>query len=88
MTPEQRRIVAKFRRLVKDAKSAGLTLAVDAPAWALRFIPREEERIADDLSVVGVAVPFPDEPCDLSKGETVGVDSACGTPVASRLPVM
>lgn len=88
MTAEQSRIVRRFRRLVKDAKAAGLVLAVDAHAWGLRFIPREEERAADDLSEVGEVVEFEDVPCDLSKGECVGVDSCCGTPVTSAHPVM
>ncbi len=88
MTPEQRRVVRRFRRLVKDAKSADLILAVDAHAWGLRFIPREQGRTADDLGEVGTVVQFEDEPCDLSKGEVVGTDSCCGTPVTSSHPVM
>lgn len=88
LTKEQRRIIARFRRLVDDARRADLVLAVDASAWALRFIPREVERKAEHLCDVGEAVPFPDEPCDLTEGEAVGVDSACGTPVGSRLPIM
>ena len=82
MNTEQQRIVQRFRRLVRDAKTANLVLAVDAGAWALRFIPREEEQAADDLVGLGESVEFPDIPCDLSKGESVGVDSCCGTPTA------
>ncbi len=88
MTPEQRRIVRRFRRLVKDAKASGLVLAVDAHAWGLRFIPREQERAADDLGEAGTVVQFEDEPCDLSNGEAVGTDSCCGAPVTSSHPVM
>ena len=77
MNREQRRIVERFRKLVRDAKKADLVLAVDAHAWALRFIPREEEREADDLGAAGEPVTFDDVPCDLEKGDAVGVDSCC-----------
>lgn len=88
MNEKQLRIVKRFRRLVKDAHDADLILAVDAQQWALRFIPREVERETKDLGAVGEAVTFPDDPCDLSKGEAVAVDTACGTPVTSTHPVM
>ena len=88
MNAAQKRIVARFRRLVADAKKADLVLAVDAGAWALRFIPREVERASDDLREVGEAVEFSDERCDLSKGEAVGVDSVCGTPSGGNCAVM
>lgn len=88
MNAAQKRIVARFRRLVADAKKADLVLAVDAGAWALRFIPREVERAADDLGIVGEAVEFSGETCNLSKGEAVGVDSCCGTRVCGAHGVM
>ncbi len=84
LTPAQARIVKRFQRLVRDAKAADLVLAVDAHAWALRFIPREVEQAADDLCTVGEAVTFPDVPCDLTRGEGVSVDSACGTRVCGH----
>jgi len=81
MNASQRRIVARFRRLTKDARAAGLTLAVDAEAWGLRFIPNETPQ--DDLRGAGHLVGFPVENArgDWEAGETVQVDSACGTPV-------
>lgn len=88
MTIRQARVVARFRRLVRDAHDAGLFLVVDAHAWALRFILRENEHTAVDLGLEGEAVPFRDEPCDLTEGEAVVVDSACGTPATSSHPVM
>lgn len=87
MNADQRRIVERFRRLVRDAKAADLVLAVDAQVWGLRFIPREVEREAKDLCEVGESVEFPDTPADMSEGECVSVDSCCGTP-ANRCAVM
>lgn len=81
MNRKQLAIIARFRRLVRDAHAAGLVLAVDAEAWALRFIPREAAATADHLGDVGEAVEFPDvRGVDDALGESVSVDSACGTP--------
>lgn len=81
MTREQQAIVRRFRRLVRDARKVDLVLAVDAEAWALRFIPREVAAEAEHLGDVGAAVEFPDvRGANDALGESVSVDSACGTP--------
>lgn len=86
MTAEQRRIVARFKRLVRDAKAADLFLSVDVHAWGLRFIPAEVERAAEDLGTVGECVEFPEGDHRSREGEvTVGVDSCCGTPVPGSM---
>ena len=86
MNRKQLAIIARFRRLVRDARAAGLVLAVDAEAWALRFIPREAAAAADELCEVGEAVEFPDvRGVDDALGESVAVDSACGTPRGANL---
>lgn len=65
---------------VTPAKPASCS-QVDAEAWALRFIPREAAATADHLGDVGEAVEFPDvRGVDDALGESVSVDSACGTP--------
>lgn len=63
MTPEQERVVKRFRQLVKDASRVGLSLVADAACIAVRFIPTETARSSDDLRDLGV---------------TVSVDDACG----------
>ena len=81
MTKEQDAVIRRFRKVVRDAHKAGLILAVDAHAWALRFIPREVSAVADDLGEVGEPVPFLEERGgDQDSAVNVPVDSACGTP--------
>ncbi len=84
MTREQDAVIRRFRKIVRDAHKAGLILAVDAHAWALRFIPREVSAVADDLGEVGEPVSFPDERGgDQDSAVNVPVDSACGTPASN-----
>lgn len=84
MNDQQKRVIRRFRRLVKDAHKAGLVLAVDAGVWGVRFITQEDEKAADDLVDVGECVDFgPGEEVALRRwesGETVSVDTACNTP--------
>jgi hypothetical protein len=63
VTPAQRRIVARFRRLVRDAKAAGLVVVADSDAPSVRFIPRAEHDATGDIRGLGVAIR---------------VDNACG----------
>lgn len=57
----QSRIVARLRRLVRDAEAAGLALVVDAEAdsGGVRVMTAEEAA-ADDLRSLGVLVPLHD----------------------------
>lgn len=63
MTDQQERIVRRFQRLVGDARKAGLVVAADADAIAIRLIPKEEADATDDIR---------------QAGEIVYVDNACG----------
>jgi hypothetical protein len=63
VTAEQHRIVARFKRLVRDAKAAGLAVVVDSDAPSVRLIPRAEHDATDDIRGLGVAIR---------------VDNACG----------
>lgn len=58
MSP-QTRIVARLRRLVKDAERAGLALVADAESGSggIRVMPSEEV-MAEDLTALGTYVPL------------------------------
>lgn len=59
------RIVRRLRRLVADARAAGLVLVADADAPGIRVMSKEEHRAADDLRKVGDLVD-----CDACGGST------------------
>lgn len=55
----QSRIIARLRRLVRDAEAAGLALVADAGSThgGIRVMTAEEAR-SDDLRYLGVHVPM------------------------------
>ncbi len=60
MDARQDRIVRRFRKLVEDAAAAGLVVAVDGGAVAIRIILRDEYGDGRDISGLGETVPVHD----------------------------
>ncbi len=63
MTKEQRRVVARFQRLVKDAAALGLKVVADSGAIGVRFLTASEYGNGSDLT---------------NRGELIDVHDACG----------
>lgn len=61
MTREQAAIARRLRRLVQDARKAGVALVADADCGAIRIMSTAELRAAEDLRIVG-------EPIDVHGG--------------------
>lgn len=53
-------MVRRLRRIVADARKAGLVLATDADAVGVRVLTRREHEEASDLRKVGEIVTFDD----------------------------
>lgn len=54
------RMVRRLRRMVSDARKAGLVLVTDADAVGVRVLTEEEHRASDDLRKMGELVTFED----------------------------
>lgn len=68
-TPEQEKILKRFRKLIKDAAKANVMVVVDAEEIAIRLIPQEDMPTEGDMDL-------------RSLGETLFVDNACGGAVS------
>jgi hypothetical protein len=64
MNTQQWRIVRRFEKLVREAKEAGLVVAVDSGAIAIRIFTEDERGDGSDITQLG---------------ETVSVHDACGS---------
>lgn len=60
MNKQQWRIVRRFERLVKEAKGAGLVVAADSGAMAIRIFTEEERGDGSDITKLGEEVPVHD----------------------------
>ena len=75
MTDAQDKIVQRFRRLVADARKAGLIVAVDGDVIAIRLIPKTEHTGAEDIRELGETVKV-DDACGC--GSSVNLEMSCG----------
>ncbi len=70
MTREQDAIVRRLRRLIRDAKAAGIALVADASGSGSIRAMTAEEAARDDIRDLGESVPL---------------HGGCGAPVMSRI---